>query len=131
MVGTPAAHSPYDVAPQYAADFANKSGQAPRTPNWNTGRAGKHWLVGQHHPMQQGEILFSDSTFRRRLMTLRSLDDLVGTVLAALQEAPAREAKSWVFFTADNGRCREQRSLPILFCPSGMACCSWMNGLTC
>jgi hypothetical protein len=31
----------------------------------------------------------SDSTFRRRLMTLESLDDLVGTVLKALKDGGA------------------------------------------
>ena len=36
MVGTPAAHSPYDPAPQFASDFPNAT--APRTPNWNAGR---------------------------------------------------------------------------------------------
>lgn len=114
MVGTPAAHSPYDVAPQYAHDFPNASGRAPRTPNWNVGREGKHWLVGQHHVMKEGEIMFSDSTFRRRMMTLRSLDDLLGTVLSALKEGGggAREANSWVFFTADNGFHSGQFTMP-------------------
>ena len=113
MVGTPAAHSPYDVAPQFSHDFPNASGQAPRTPNWNVGREGKHWLVGQHHVMKQGEIMFSDSTFRRRLMTLESLDSLVGTVLSALEEGgEARVAESWVFFTADNGFHSGQFTMP-------------------
>jgi len=63
--------------------------------------------------MKEGEILFSDSTYRRRLMTLESLDDLVGTVIAALKEAsPAREANSWVFFTADNGFHSGQFTMP-------------------
>ena len=53
-----AVRSPYDVAPQFATDFNGSAGQAPRTPNWNVGREGKHWLVGQHHVMKEGEILF-------------------------------------------------------------------------
>ena len=43
MVGTPAAHNPCDPAPPFARDYDNATGRAPRTQNWNVGRAGKHW----------------------------------------------------------------------------------------
>jgi N-acetylglucosamine-6-sulfatase len=63
--------------------------------------------------MKKGEIMFSDSTFRRRLMTLKSLDSLVGTVLSALEEGgEARVAEGWVFFTADNGFHSGQFTMP-------------------
>ena len=44
----------FDPAPQYSALFPNAS--APRTPNWNTGRAGKEWLIAQHTVMGEGEV---------------------------------------------------------------------------
>ena len=89
-----------DPAPQYNTDFDNATGRAPRTPNWNVGREGKHWLVGEHRVMGEGEIAFSDLTFRRRLMTLRSLDDLVAKLVDTLTDA-GRHDRSWFFFTAD------------------------------
>ena len=98
FVSTPAAHSPYDPAPQYSSMFADA--KAPRTPNWNRGQAGKHWLVGKHRVMQQGEINFSDLTYRRRLMTLKSLDQLISKVCAALKSAD-RFDNAYIFFTSD------------------------------
>ena len=102
MIATPAAHSPYDTAPQFQRNFAGAFGKAPRTPNWNVGREGKHWLVGQHQVMTTGDIEFSDLSFRRRLITLQSLDALIGTVCDALQSS-GRFEESFVIFTSDNG----------------------------
>ena len=51
--------------------------------------------------MGQGEIAFSDLTHRRRLMTLRSLDERVAKLVATVVAAN-RNSTSWFFFTADN-----------------------------
>eukprot|EP00935_MAST-01C_sp_MAST-1C-sp1_P000664 g664.t1 len=111
MVGTPAAHNPYDPAPQYATDPGLLNESAPRTPNWNVGREGKHWLVGEHRVMGDGEINFSDLTFRRRLMTLRSLDDLLAKLIHTLEGA-GRFDSCWFLFTADNGFHSGQFTMP-------------------
>ena len=109
MVGTPAAHSPYDTAPEFAALYPNVT--APRTPNWNTARAGKHWLVGEHRVMGPGEIAFSDLTYRRRLITLLSLDRLVERLVVTLTEAGKMD-HTWLFFSSDNGFHMGQFTMP-------------------
>ena len=62
----------------------------------------KHWLVGQHRVMGQGEINYADITYRRRLMVMKSLDDLVGKLCDTLTAA-GRMDSAYVFFTSDNG----------------------------
>jgi N-acetylglucosamine-6-sulfatase len=61
--------------------------------------------------MGPGEIAFSDLTYRRRLMTLRSLDDLIGKVIDAL-DATGRLERAHIFFTSDNGFHLGQFTMP-------------------
>jgi len=99
MVATPACHDPFDPAPQYAAEFV--SSNAPRTPNWNTGMEGKHWLVSKRLPMEPAAIAFSDLIHRRRLATLRSVDDLVETLHDTVGSFAGRIESTWWIFTSD------------------------------
>lgn len=109
MVGTPAAHGPFDPAPQYAQLFPEAI--APRTLGWNANRTDKHWLISGHKPMGPPEIAYSDLSYRRRLMTIKSLDDLVGKLATALTIVD-RMDQAYFFFTSDNGFHMGQFSMP-------------------
>lgn len=61
--------------------------------------------------MGTGEIIYSDLAFRRRLMTLRSLDDLIGNLFTTLRDS-GRLSSTWFFFTADNGFHSGQFTMP-------------------
>ena len=100
LVATPAAHDPFDPAPQYAGGpTANTSDTAPRTPNWNTGMAGKHFLVSARPPMSAAAADFSDLIHRRRAATLRSVDDLVARLHRVVEAAGELGRTWWVSVT--------------------------------
>ena len=103
MVATPACHDPFDPAPQYSrGQTANVSNIAPRTPNWNTGMAGKHFLVSARPTMTPAAADFSDLIHRRRAATLRSVDDLVAK-LHGVVSAAGQLDQTWWFYSSDNG----------------------------
>eukprot|EP01083_Nonionella_stella_P033613 91997_1 len=82
VVATPAAHAPFVPAPQYnnTAEHLN----APRTPNWNSvkrNNGNKHQLMQAVPEMDAQMISQSDYTWRWRLGTLKSVDDLVEAVV--------------------------------------------------
>jgi hypothetical protein len=93
-----AVRSPYDVAPQFATDFNGSAGQAPRTPNWNVGREGKDWLVGQHHVMKEGEILFrcTKPSFHQ-LPRMVTSDHLPRQARDKLDTGKSTDKRAWVF----------------------------------
>ena len=102
------AHAPFEAAPQYNDTAANET--APRTPNWNNvsyNNANKHQLMGVVPEMDATAIEQSDQTWRFRLGTLKSVDDLVEAVFNKIQyEMDDGEEilnNTYFIYTSDHG----------------------------
>lgn len=98
----PAAHEPADPAPEYAGLYPNIS--APRTPSFNFRAAGTHWLerVQAVYGLNVDSIGWLDLLYRRRLQTLRTVDDIVKQTVDIITAAGQLDNTFFVF-TADNG----------------------------
>ena len=116
VAAVPAAHEPADPAPQHA-DYAAGL-LAPRTPTWNvpaTGE-GRHWMVDRVNwdgrPMNATVVSFVDLLWRRRLAALQSVDEMVGRLVKALDDARALD-ETYIFYTTDNGYHLGQFAIPL------------------
>ncbi|EGD77704.1 hypothetical protein PTSG_12796 [Salpingoeca rosetta] len=99
-LGTPSAHASFTPAPQYENTVTGI--KAPRTPNYNKVYADRHRPVRDLSPMTDEQIRQSDEIYRKRLETLRSVDDLVGDIFDTLA-ATNQLSNTWFFFTGDHG----------------------------
>ena len=102
-IGFHAPHLPATPAPWHAGapvPFPT----APRTPAWNVGWEGKHFVVdnGLDKPMSAGLINGSDTLHAQRLRTLMSVDDFIGAALGLLEASGALNS-THVVFTSDHG----------------------------
>jgi hypothetical protein len=102
-IGFHAPHLPATPAPWHASapvPFPT----APRTPSWNVGWEGKHFVVdnGIDKPMSAGLINGSDTLHVQRQRTLMSVDDYLGAALELLEASGALE-NTYVIFTSDHG----------------------------
>ncbi|XP_049529166.1 N-acetylglucosamine-6-sulfatase isoform X5 [Dermacentor silvarum] len=72
----------------------------------------KHWLVRRAiHPIPEDVVSWIDETYRNRLRTLLSVDDMVADVLSYLASKQLLN-NTYVFFTSDNGYHLGQYSMP-------------------
>ncbi len=106
VVATPAAHAPFEAAPQYNATASNET--APRTPNWNNvkvSNANKHQLMGAVPEMDATAISQSDWTWRFRLGCLKSVDDLVEAVVDRIGDSDndLDIDNTYFIYTSDHG----------------------------
>jgi N-acetylglucosamine-6-sulfatase len=95
-----APHLPATPAPWYADAIVPS--RAPRTPNWNTGMAGKHYQVATNTPMNEWLIAASDNLYADRLRALMSVDDVIGALFAELRTAGALD-NTYVVYSSDHG----------------------------
>lgn len=111
MLSTPSPHSPFTPAVRHMDAFPNL--KAPRTPAFNISANGtKHWLVRRAiHPIPEDVVSWIDETYRNRLRTLLSVDDMVADVLSYLASKQLLN-NTYVFFTSDNGYHLGQYSMP-------------------
>lgn len=102
MLSLPACHGPADPAPPYADAWAGST--APRTPAYNVSSTGMHWLQQQRgfYPFDENTAGFVDLVHRRRLATLKTVDDIVAAMVADVTAAGELENTLFVY-TADNG----------------------------
>ncbi|XP_072026477.1 LOW QUALITY PROTEIN: N-acetylglucosamine-6-sulfatase-like [Amphiura filiformis] len=110
MVSTPACHSPFDSAPQYMDEFADK--KAPRDPSFNKAGMDKHWLIRHApYPLSNASLTYIVDTFRKRWRTLLSVDDMVKNIVTTLDEIKLLD-ETFIIFASDNGFHLGQFSLP-------------------
>ncbi|XP_078680909.1 N-acetylglucosamine-6-sulfatase-like [Branchiostoma floridae x Branchiostoma belcheri] len=110
MLSTPAAHSPFDSAPQYEQDFVDW--KAPRGGSYNVHGKDKHWLLRfAPSPMKETSVQWADNIFRKRMRTLLSVEDLVQAVMSKLEDKGLL-SNTYVIFSSDNGYHYGQFSLP-------------------
>jgi N-acetylglucosamine-6-sulfatase len=103
-------HGPATPAPRHADSFAGVT--APRPPSFNETEVSDkpEWLRARV-PLTDRQIGRIDDLYRRRLQTLLSVDDLIGTLVDTLR-ATGRLQQTYIFFTSDNGFHLGEHRLP-------------------
>ncbi|XP_071817804.1 N-acetylglucosamine-6-sulfatase-like [Apostichopus japonicus] len=110
MISTPACHSPYEAAPQYANNFTKQ--KLPKDPSYNTHAKDKHWILRQAPtPMSNASLQFTSDVFKKRWRTLLSVDDIVVNVVNLLKAKSLLDS-TYIIFSSDNGFHLGQFSLP-------------------
>lgn len=102
-VAPPAPHSPYTAATRHENEFPDI--RAERTPNFNvpSGDLEKHWLLTMNPKQLPDSVLNSlDEIARKRWQSLLAVDEMVGTLLDALESRDLIE-NTFIIFTSDNG----------------------------
>eukprot|EP01147_Barroeca_monosierra_P008980 gene8980-1313_t len=99
-IGTPSAHASFTPAPQYVDSVTEI--KAPRTPNYNHVYPDRHQPVRDVQPMTAMQIQQSDEIFRKRLETLRSVDDMIGDIVHSLEKLGQLD-NTFFFYTSDHG----------------------------
>ncbi len=104
VLGTPAPHAPFTPAPQYETAFSGRT--APRTPAFNYVEDAdhpKHWFINTSpRPLTDPMLASIDETYRNRLRTMLSVDDLVDGVMRRLEREGVLQ-NTFVIFTSDHG----------------------------
>ena len=101
MLCPPAAHDPTVPAPQHANEFADV--KAPRTANFGNVSADKHWFVrATGRRFTSADERYDDLLQRRRMLTLLSVDDMVGDLVTLLGDL-GLENNTYIFYTSDHG----------------------------
>jgi arylsulfatase A-like enzyme len=101
LLAPEAPHVPAKYCDRHGAEF--RYSLAPRTPSFNEGDvSAKPSWVRQNPLLTNADIAWADNLQRFRLRSLRSVEDEIEQVLAALSETRRLE-NTYVFFTSDNG----------------------------
>ena len=110
LVGPGAPHTPADPAERHFGAYAGYG--APRTENFNEEDMGDkpRWIRGLRSLTEQ-QIYDIDKLYSRRLESLMAVEDMVDRILQALS-ANGQLAKTWIFFTTDNGVFTGQHRMP-------------------
>lgn len=102
-IAPPAAHDPTMAAPQHAEMLPDA--KAPRVPSYGASPEGKHWEV-RFASMDMGEgtdaSRYGDLLYRRRLLTLLSVDDMLGDLVDTL-DGMGELDNTFLVFASDNG----------------------------
>lgn len=100
MIGAFAPHEPATPAPR---DVGTSGGAiAPRTPSFNEEDVSDKPVEMTFPLLETSYIAWMDGLYRRRVESLSSVDDMLDSLVAALQETRASE-NTYIFFTSDNG----------------------------
>lgn len=100
MISPPAPHEPFTPAPRHAGAFAQVL--ALRTPSFNAPDTDKHWLVGSAQRMPYNTVSTIDKYFQNRWEALLSVDELMTSLVAVLNETQSIE-NTYIIYTSDNG----------------------------
>ena len=95
-----APHKPSTPAPRHARMHGNA--QVPRTPSYNEADVSDKPEARQRPPLTRHELGNLDVLYRKRLRTLRAVDEMVAGLLDELRAA-GQLANTYIFFTSDNG----------------------------
>ena len=99
-LATFAPHSPYTPAPRDAHDFPGL--KAPRPASFDVLPTNPpSWLAG-HPALSANQIRVIDRAYRRRAQSVQAVDDMIGTIEAALA-AHGMIGDTYVVFSSDNG----------------------------
>ncbi|HKT03168.1 MAG TPA: sulfatase [Rugosimonospora sp.] len=99
-VATFAPHAPYTPAPRDANDFPGLT--APRGPAYDTLPTDAPPWLASRAPLTAGEQQAIDVAFRKRAQAVQAVNDLIGTLRAALTAAGVA-GDTYLVFSSDNG----------------------------
>ena len=99
-LGPHAPHFPATPAPWYENAFPDHA--APRTPNYNAASPDKVRHIRQNPSMSELIECWEDQHFRDRWRTLLSVDDLLATVYAKLEEHKLID-DTYIVYSSDHG----------------------------
>lgn len=102
----PSPHQPADPPPQYSSLLNGTI--SPRIPSWNKLTPDKHWFVEYFSVMNDNVVAYSDLLYRRRLLTLMWVDQIIKTLVENINLST-----TYVFFTSDNGYHLGEFALPL------------------
>ncbi|OAQ60601.1 arylsulfatase [Pochonia chlamydosporia 170] len=86
--------------------------RAPRTPNFNPSTPGHVNYLKNLPQFTPEQLQYSDHFYRARLQALQSVDELVGGLIARLEESPEVLANTYIIYTSDNGYHIGQHRMP-------------------
>ncbi|HEV7651800.1 MAG TPA: sulfatase [Actinophytocola sp.] len=99
-VATFAPHAPYTSAPRDVDEFPGLA--APRGEQYNKlPTAPPPWLA-RRGPLPPAELLAIDHAFRKRVLAVQAIDDLIAELWATLKKAGV-EDNTYLVFSSDNG----------------------------
>jgi N-acetylglucosamine-6-sulfatase len=100
-IGTKAPHSPPEVATRHQDKF--QSTPLPQPPNFDEPDVSdKPAWIRQEGRLTAGSISNMEDTYRKRLRSMLSVEDLLRDTIATLQETGELD-NTYIFFTSDNG----------------------------
>jgi arylsulfatase A-like enzyme len=100
-IGTVAPHLPAMAAPRHGAAFPYA--EVPRDPSFNEDDVSdKPGWVRRFPPLAPADVDALDHIYRKRLQTMLAVDDLLQSVVQALQ-ATGELDRTYFFFSSDNG----------------------------
>ncbi len=92
---------PYPV-PKKEYEHLYQDLELPKSPNFNpVNRSGVN-AVWELERLGDGNLLYLEEFYRRRQQALKSVDDLVGTIIQKLDDAGVLD-NTYVIYTSDNG----------------------------
>ncbi len=110
FVSTFAPHAPANAAPRHAGRFEHAP--LPRPPSFNEADVSdKPALLRDLPVLTDSQIANLTTLYRRRLESLQSIDDLVETIVQALDQA-GQLANSYIVYSSDNGHHLGQHRMP-------------------
>lgn len=99
-VSTFSPHSPYTAASRHLTEFPDLT--APRGPQYNkVPTAAPPWLA-HRGPLPPAELTAIDHAFRKRVLAVQAVDDLVADLRIALKYAGVAD-NTYIVFSSDNG----------------------------
>ncbi|MGH7640354.1 MAG: sulfatase family protein [Candidatus Dormibacteria bacterium] len=109
-VATFAPHSPFTPAPRYAHLYPKL--RYPVTPAFDAANVNPPLWLGQRKPLTSAQIRLINKDFRKRAESVKSVDDMIGALVAELKREH-RFRNTYFFFSSDNGlHMGEHRLMP-------------------
>ncbi|HWD23939.1 MAG TPA: sulfatase [Acidimicrobiales bacterium] len=105
-----APHEPYTPAPRYADLYPNLT--YPVTPAFDAATIHAPSWLGDRPPITPSQLGVIDTAFRKRAESVKSVDDLIGSLTATLRQT-GQLANTYFVFSSDNGlHMGEHRLMP-------------------
>ena len=98
---------PYTPASWYSDAYKNGDlypnlKEAPRTPNFNSKTSNHHGFVNSNPELEDNAVKFVDQIYIDRVLSLLSIDDIVGALFDVLNKYKAL-SNTYVIYTSANG----------------------------
>lgn len=99
-VATFAPHEPYTPAPKYARLYPGLT--YPATPAFDAAVTNPPTWLGDRPPLTPNQITAIDTAYRMRAQSVRSVDDLIGSLISTLRKTGELD-NTYFVFSSDNG----------------------------